>query len=233
FLRKYVPELGRSLPVECVFQSGKVFKNGGPYSDLMLVTPREAKRDARLKASGTLVHFTFDGRIFPLVPRTFFYDYIYINALMENESLAEIALRYDAFTDVEFNPNASLNCQAKAAAAFVAISRMGLIDRVKDPDSFLALYQGMNLKQQADDITKNSSAESDAGSAAHLGIKPQPEVEVKQEPHIENGMTVKHRKFGEGIIIKMDSSSLTVHFPEAGEKELGMKWCIANCEFMP
>ncbi|MCD8021670.1 MAG: hypothetical protein LUF30_01330 [Lachnospiraceae bacterium] len=142
FLQKYVPELGRSIPVECVFQSGKVFRNGGPYKDLMHVTPREAKRDARLKSSGLLDHFTFDGKDFPLIPKTFFYDYIYINALLENEALARAALEYDAFTDVEFNPNVSMNCQAKAAATFVSLSRMGLIEKVRDPESFLSLYRG-------------------------------------------------------------------------------------------
>ena len=29
-LKKYVPELGKSIPVECVFQGGKVFGAGGP-----------------------------------------------------------------------------------------------------------------------------------------------------------------------------------------------------------
>lgn len=144
FLPKYVPELEKSVPVECVFQSGKVFRNGGPYKDLMLVTPREAKKDERLKTSGPLVRFMFDGRDFPLVPKTFFYDYIYINALFENETLAQAALQYDAFTDIEFNPNASINCQAKAAAAFVSLSRVGLAEKVKDPDSFLSLYHGEN-----------------------------------------------------------------------------------------
>lgn len=143
FLKKYVPELGRSIPVECVFQSGKVFKSAGPYKDLMSVTPREAKRDERLKQSGPLVGFTFDGKNFPLEPKTVFYDYIYINALLENKELAEEIMKYDAFTDIEFNPEKSLNCQAKAAAAYVSLTHMGIIDRVREFDSFVKLYDNI------------------------------------------------------------------------------------------
>ena len=57
FLPKYVPALEQSVPVECVFQSGKVFEQGGPYVDLLTVSPREAKRDERLKNSGKLFSF--------------------------------------------------------------------------------------------------------------------------------------------------------------------------------
>lgn len=140
FLKKYVPELERSIPVECVFQSSKVFNNAGPFKDLMNVTPREAKRDERLKQSGRLAGFTFDGKEFPLEPKTIFYDYIYINALFENKELAKEIMKYDAFTDIEFNPDKSLNCQAKAAATFVSLTRMGLIDRVRDFKIFAKLY---------------------------------------------------------------------------------------------
>ena len=68
-----------------------------------------------------LICFTFEDKAFPLEPKTAFYDYIYMNALLENENLAQMILQYDAFTDIEFNPDKSLNCQAKAAAAFVAL----------------------------------------------------------------------------------------------------------------
>ena len=115
FLQKYVPSLDKKTPVEGVFQSAKTFEKGGPYKDLLYAAPREAKRDQRLKNSGKLVCFTFEGKEFPLEPTTVFYDYIYLNALLENESLA------------------------KTAAAFVALSRLGLIEQVKDFEAFLKL----------------------------------------------------------------------------------------------
>lgn len=121
-LKKYVPELEKSIPVENVYQSCKVFEFGGPFSDLMLVSPKEAKRDERLKQSGKLIRFEFDNREFPLVPRSLFYDYIYINAILENKVLAEKILKFDGFTDIEFNPQKSISTQAKSAAVFVAFS---------------------------------------------------------------------------------------------------------------
>ena len=51
-LNKYVPELEASILVECVFQGGKIFAAGGSYTDLYNISPRDAKRDPRLKSSG-------------------------------------------------------------------------------------------------------------------------------------------------------------------------------------
>lgn len=135
-LPKLVPSLGLSVPLECVFQGGKVFEGGGPYTDLYLASPREAKRDPRLRGSGGLVSFSFEGREFPLEPRTAFYDWLYIEALGENSELAERLLAYDAFTDIEFNPAKSLNCQARAAARFAGLSRAGALG---DAETLLGL----------------------------------------------------------------------------------------------
>ena len=138
-LKKYVPELGRSIPVECVFQGGKVFAAGGPYKDLYEASARDSKRDPRLKSSGMLRSFSFDGKEMPITPKTAFYDWIYINALLENPELMEQLTEFDAFTDIEFNPAKSVNCQAKAAALFIALHRQGLLDQCRDPETFLAL----------------------------------------------------------------------------------------------
>ena len=110
-----------------------MFEHGGPYPDLLTVSPREAKRDERLRTGGKLTGFVFDGKDYPTEPKTAFYDYLYITALLENPVLAETVLSYDAFTDIEFNPQKSLNCQAAAAARFVSLHRLGLL---KEPFSF-------------------------------------------------------------------------------------------------
>lgn len=141
FLKKYVSSLDISVPVENVFQSSKVFEKGGPYLDLLIKTPREAKKDERLHNSGKLIKFSFDNKDYPLIPRTIFYDYIYMNALLENKELVNDLLTYDAFTDIVFNPEKSLNCQAKAAAEFVSICRLNRIDDIKDFDLFINLFK--------------------------------------------------------------------------------------------
>lgn len=104
--------------LENIFQSAKAFEQGGPYPDLLCVPPREAKHDARLKTSGPLKAFCFRGETFPLIPRTAFYDYIYIAAVKESLAPEEIGAiaGYDHFTDIEFNPAKSINTQARTAA---------------------------------------------------------------------------------------------------------------------
>lgn len=144
-LKKYVPAFNKSIPVECVFQGGKVFMNGGPYVDLYEVLPKDAKRDPRLKESGMLLNFYFDGQDFPLNPKTAFYDWIYLNALLENPSLSQELLQYNAFTDIEFNPSKSTNCQAKAAALFVALSKQNLLEQCRDFDSFYRILKEANV----------------------------------------------------------------------------------------
>ena len=49
-------------------------------------------------------------------------------------------LNYDSFTDIEFNPKKSLNCQAKAAAIFIGLTNAGIIDdALKDEKNFLKI----------------------------------------------------------------------------------------------
>ena len=145
-LKKFVPSLGYSVPVECVFQGGKVFAAGGPYTDLYTGTSRDAKRDPRLKESGSLKAFEFEGVRYPLQPTTAFYDWLYINALMENPELAEELKQYDAFTDIEFNPDKSLNCQTRAAAIYVGLTRQVLLER---PAPWEVLVQAVALPAAA------------------------------------------------------------------------------------
>src|SRR5713101_5744947 len=47
------------IPLECAFQGSKVFERGGPFRDLYWMEPRDAKRDPRLKESGSLTGFKF------------------------------------------------------------------------------------------------------------------------------------------------------------------------------
>ena len=138
-----LPEPDKKISVECAFQGSKIFENGGPYTDLFYKTSREAKKDSRIKNSGHLIAFKFFDYIFPLEPKTYFYDWLYINALNANSNLKNEILQYDSFTDIEFNPKKSLNCQAKAAAVFVGLNRSGIIgDALKNAENFLKIvYQ--------------------------------------------------------------------------------------------
>lgn len=129
--------------LENVFQSGKIFAYGGPYPDLLSMYPQQAKREPRLRTSGDLVGFRYQDTDFPPEPKTLFYDYIYIRAI--RQTLTEDEIRqiadYNYFTDIEFNPNKSINTQAKAAAEVRLL--LELYGEIPDmeADAFLLFHQ--------------------------------------------------------------------------------------------
>ncbi|HFE9867731.1 DUF6977 family protein [Acinetobacter baumannii] len=131
----------KKFSVECAFQSSKVFEQGGPFIDLLDRTSKEAKKDQRLKESGELLKFVFYDREWDLLPRTAFYDWLYINALNANPQYHEELSQYEAFTDIEFNPEKSINCQANSIAMFLSLKQKGLLDQVKNQETFLKLHK--------------------------------------------------------------------------------------------
>ena len=138
-----LPLDGRTVSVEVAFQSGKMFERGGPYSDLLDKPSREAKGDLRLRESGRLIGFNFGGETWPTEPRTAFYDWIYLQALKANPGLASQLASYEAFTDIEFNPEKSLNCQARSAALYLSLSQAGLLDEaLATKGSYLRILGG-------------------------------------------------------------------------------------------
>lgn len=141
-LKFFETTTGNEYPLENIFQSSKVFERGGPYRDLLNVHPREAKRDERLKSSGRLIHFDYCGDIWAREPKTMFYDWIYISSLYRNKSLSEKILEYNAFTDIEFNHEKSINCQARAAAIFVSLEKNEMLESVlKNQAEFKKIYK--------------------------------------------------------------------------------------------
>jgi len=118
-----------SLSVECAFQGSKVFQNGGPYTDLYGKSSLEAKRDKRLHESGRLVGFSFFDEEWPLEPKTAFYDWLYITALKQQSGdIGNQISDYSGFTDIEFNPKKSINCQAYSLALYIALTRQNLLE---------------------------------------------------------------------------------------------------------
>lgn len=143
-LKITLPKSGKIISVENAFQSSKVFEDGGPFRDLLYKSSREAKTDPRLKNSGALKAFQFFNTEFPLEPKTYFYSWLYINALARQQELAKEILNFSAFTDIECNPKKTINTQAEAAAVFIGLNRAGMIDAaLESKESFLKIvYHG-------------------------------------------------------------------------------------------
>jgi hypothetical protein len=147
---------GRQYPLESIYQSAKVFSNGGPYRDIRDKRPIEAKQDVRLKESGHLLNFSSGGLDWPLEPKTVFYDWLYLNVLRTQRDLANQLVRYDGFTDIEFNPKKSINCQAYSAALFVALKRRSLLEHaLTSKDLFIDTIERFSRGSTQEDTPKN------------------------------------------------------------------------------
>ncbi|MGP0076216.1 MAG: DUF6977 family protein [Bryobacteraceae bacterium] len=144
-------EHGR-IKLELAFQGSKVFERGGPFTDLYLKGDKEigeAKRDPRLKESGALTGFRFEGMDFPLEPKTTFYDWLYCSFLIEYRDWAVKLYDYAGFTDVEFNPHRSINCQARSAALFLSLMKRRQLDEAtKSPLDFIRVLTDSKYRPQ-------------------------------------------------------------------------------------
>jgi len=133
---------GTHISLESAFQGSKVFKYGGPYSDLYGKSGFECKKDERLKNSGELVSFCYDGIEWDLSPHTAFYDWLYVNAVHSGPCIDDVLLRYNGFSDIEFNPAKSINCQARSCALYVSLKKRKLLENaIKDKDCFIELVK--------------------------------------------------------------------------------------------
>ncbi|MEK4531747.1 DarT1-associated NADAR antitoxin family protein [Solibacillus sp. FSL K6-1554] len=133
----FITKNNQKFTVESLFQGSKVFENGGPYQDLYYKSSLAAKKDGRVKKSGDIIGFKYFNRRFENYPTTYFYDWLYINTLCLNQNLLEEILYYDAFSDIEFNPKYSVNCQAKTLALLKSIVIRGELEAVLENQKFL------------------------------------------------------------------------------------------------
>lgn len=149
----------KGYPVENLFQSSKVFEKGGPYRDLLTVTPREAKRDERLRNSGNLIRSTFNNKNYPLEPVSLFYDWLYINVLFSERNLELrerfFGSKFDSFSDIEFNPEKSFSCQARTLALCVSLyENKSVREFIDNPIKFSQIF---NLYRKVDKENKQNS----------------------------------------------------------------------------
>lgn len=150
----FTTKYNRRISVECAFQGSKVFERGGPFVDIFDMTSREAKKDERLRSSGCLTRFHFFGTDWELEPQTAFYDWLYINALKKQPGRTEQLLEYSAFTDIEFNPERSINCQAYSVALYVSLHKRNLLDEATSSrEAFLRTVSEADISNARQDDT--------------------------------------------------------------------------------
>ena len=123
----------KTITVEAAFQGSKVFESRRSYTEIYKLGARDPKRFPAFSTSGSLAGFELFNQGFPWEPKTFFYDWVYINALVEKHA----QLDFDAFTDIAFNPKNSLHCHARSAAIYVSLTKRGLLGQaLQSPTEF-------------------------------------------------------------------------------------------------
>jgi len=135
--------------VESVFQSSRIYVDGnnqiGPFPEYILSPGKESKK--RVKEASKGLHsykYYYDGSYFfaPDYHISLFYDYVYMNALLEEENkeaMLELLLGgYSAFSDLA---TLALNSQARSCAIFVGLYKAGLLDMVRNKESYLRLFR--------------------------------------------------------------------------------------------
>ena len=146
------------VSLESAFQGSKKFENGGPFVDLYGLDGSKIKADERLKESGKLIGFEFNGKFWNNRPKTAFYDYLYITSTSKMANVATLLEPFSGFSDIEFNQNKSINCQARSCALYVSLTKRGILDRIlKDKEMFLDyLSRDSSYQPHSQEITQGS-----------------------------------------------------------------------------
>lgn len=142
-------DFDKKISLECAFQGSKVFEGNVKYEDLYYVESIQAKKDERLKKSGNIIGFEFEGTFWENEPKTAFYDYLYIKTLYNNyRDIIDELTKFEAFSDIEFNPKKSINCQARTCAILVSLVKLDILDDVlKSKEDFINIvYKRVHIQ---------------------------------------------------------------------------------------
>lgn len=143
--------------LESAFQGSKVFQDQSHYPEIYYLDSLSAKKDPRIKDK-ELYCFNFFGDIWPLVPKTAFYDWLYLSALRPHKEYLKRLFYFKGFTDIEFNPIKSINCQARTCALLVSLLHLDLFDyAMSSKGNFIeTVYRDSLKKSHSSDLLQTS-----------------------------------------------------------------------------
>ena len=134
--------------LESAFQCSRIYSDGvrrvGPFPEYLFLPGKKCKKIVKEASLGMHSYeYLFDGMTFyaPEFHISLFYDYLYLNALLEPENQAVreelLSSSFLAFTDLA---TLALNSQARSAAIFRGLDMAGLIDEVRDYHAYHRLF---------------------------------------------------------------------------------------------
>lgn len=98
-------------------------------------------QNSKIYKDNAIVGFKFRNTEFENNPYGMYYDYIYMVALYQNKEYHELIKNYYFFTDLFFNPNKSLNTQARAIAIFKTLYDNDYLKLLEDVSEFKKYYK--------------------------------------------------------------------------------------------
>ena len=140
--------LFRGYHLENVFQASKKYSEIGTNPQLLDVSPKEAKAFSKGLSGNKLEAFVLDGTEWPLEPKTAFYDYIYVSAVIEKYGNDLDLSEYIWFTDIEFNPKKSINCQARALALYKLLRENNGFEALSGKEKWLEMHKQYVLDER-------------------------------------------------------------------------------------
>lgn len=210
--------LKKAFPVESIYHASKVFKSGGPYVDLFGSAPLDAKRDPRLNNSGELVHFRLNETQYPASPDILYYNWLYIQGLMDHPSLASSLMNYDGFTDIEFNPAKGKQNQAKACAIYTSLARLGKASRLRSFEEFKNLFteEELGIAPQRHDAKASAKLTDFSQPPVHRNI-------------FTVGQWLSHPEIGKGEVIRRTTRDYLINFRVSGPRTISRKYVERFC----
>jgi len=102
----------------------------------------EIYQSSKIIDNNSIIGFKYEDIFFENEPKGMFYDWLYISALKQNEEYLNQLEEYEVFTDIEFNPKRSYNCQARAVAIYKTLYQRRVLDEyLSDINKFKEYYK--------------------------------------------------------------------------------------------
>ena len=120
--------------IECWYQGSKIYSNAGHMKHLYDCDSLTAKKSMKESNLGKLIGFRLVDTDYPMEPRTVFYDWIYLQGLLQYDRKDEI-LKYQVFTDVQATTDIDA-CQARAVCIYKLLHEQNNLGILRDFDLF-------------------------------------------------------------------------------------------------
>lgn len=148
-------------PIENVFLASEVFKNGGPYKDLLTMKAKDARKDPRITDFKEFEGYYHKGMIFFSSEAQDLYNYLFASALKNTESeIAKKLLTYDAFFDGNQTANTYKLNSSISLAVYKGLVNQGLLEKaLENKKSFLECQEILrSRKEVVKDLDKDFTA---------------------------------------------------------------------------